>query len=125
MKVEFLAEGAAECPLIRLFDYRAGELERLLIACSELGDQRRAEFPLHDQPWVESVAGCQFTWRAGARNAGVQLPASGTAFVLELAGEAWREVSDKLLPFIDGSGGYNWLTNEGDVNVLISRDGTW
>ena len=45
--------------------------------------------------------------------------------LLELAGEAWREVSDKLLPFVDGSDGYNWLTNEGDVKVLISRDGTW
>jgi hypothetical protein len=125
MKVEFLAEGATECPLIRLFDYRAGELERLRIVCSELGDRPRAEFPLHDQPWIEPIAECKFTWRAGARNAGVQFPVSGTAFVLELAGEAWHEVSDKLLPFIDGSGGYNWLTNEGDVNVLISRDGTW
>lgn len=125
MKIQFLAEGAAECPLIRLFDYRAGELERLRVVCSELGDLRRDEFPLHDQPWVEPVAGCRFTWRAGGRNAGVLLPESGAAFILELSGDAWREVSDKLLPFADGSDGYNWLTNEGDVHVLISRDGTW
>ena len=125
MKVEFLAEGAAECPLIRLFDYRAGELERLRIVCSELGDRRRAEFPLHDEPWVEPIAECKFTWRAGARNAGVQFPGSCAAFFLELTGEASRDVSDKLLPFVDGSDGYNWLTNEGDVHVLISHDGTW
>jgi len=56
---------------------------------------------------------------------GVRLPAPGGPFVLEFSAEAWREVEGKLLPFVDGSGGPNWLTNEGDVEVLISLDGTW
>ena len=29
MKIEFLAGGAEACPLIRLFEYRPGEVEQL------------------------------------------------------------------------------------------------
>ena len=53
------------------------------------------------------------------------LPAPGLPFVLAFSDEAWREVEGKLAPFADGSGGFNWLTNEGDVNVLISESGQW
>jgi len=57
---------------------------------------------------------------------GVVLPALGSPFVLEFSDEAWREVEDKLLPFAEDSGGdFTWLTNEGDVNVLISESGQW
>jgi hypothetical protein len=45
--------------------------------------------------------------------------------VLSFSGEAWHEVLDKLRPFAGDSNGFNWLTNEGDVNVLISPDGAW
>ena len=45
--------------------------------------------------------------------------------MLAFSDEAWREVEEKLLPFSHGSAGFNWLTNEGDVNVLISPDGQW
>jgi hypothetical protein len=127
MKVEFLAGDPADwpLPLIRLFDYRAGHVERLRQACEDLAEGRRAEFRLHDQPWVEALGGCRFVWRAGAKDAGVRLPAPSDPFVLEFSGEAWREVRDKLLPFLDDSTGYNWLTNEGEVNVLLSPDGGW
>lgn len=54
------------------------------------------------------------------------LPDRGSPFVLEFSDEAWREMEDKLLPFAENSGGdFAWLTNEGDVNVLISESGQW
>lgn len=125
MKVEFLAEGSPDCPLIRLYDYHSGELERLSAACRELVEGRRNEFLLHEQEWVESIGGCRFTWRSALRDVGVRLPAAGDHFVLEFSDEAWREVEDKLRPLQDGSGGFQWLTNEGDVEVLISLGGGW
>jgi len=125
MKVEFLAEGSAECPLIRLFDLQPGDLERLCQACADLAEGQANEFQLHAQPWVEAIRECRFTWRSSAKDLGVQLPAPGEPFVLWFSDEAWREVQDKLLMFAGGSNGFNWLTNEGDVNVLISPDGAW
>ena len=125
MKIEFLPDGAQACPLIRLFAYRPGEVTQLRRACRELADGQIAEFVLHDQPWIEPVAGCRFIWRVSAEDRGVVLPARESPFVLEFSDEAWREVEDKLLPFAEGSGGFNWLTNEGDINVLISESGQW
>ena len=80
---------------------------------------------LHDQPWIEQIANCRFIWRASAEDRGVVLPTRESPFVLAFSTEAWREVEDKLLPFAEGSGRFNWLTNEGDVNVLISENGEW
>ena len=125
MKIEFLPDGAEACPLIRLFEFRPEEATLLRHACRELADGEVAEFVLHDQPWIEAVAECRFIWRASLRDRGVVLPARGLPFVLEFLDEAWREVEDKLLPFAEGSGGFNWLTDEGDVNVLLSESGQW
>ena len=46
-------------------------------------------------------------------------------FVLALTDEAWREVVGKLEPFAKSASGFNWLTIEGEVEVLISADGRW
>jgi hypothetical protein len=125
MKLEYLPSGDAYCPLLRLFDYQPGEVDRLREACGALASGQIREFALHAQPWVEVVGGVEFTWRASAKDDGVRLPANALEFVLEYSDEAWREVEDKLLPFAQGSTGFNWLTNEGDVEVLISLDGEW
>lgn len=94
--------------------------------CTDLADGRLTEFALHEQPWVEPVAGCRFFWRASSTDVGVWLPGHGEPLVLEYSDEAWREVEGKLSRFVDGrSGCFNWLTMEGDVCVLISLDGTW
>jgi hypothetical protein len=125
MKIEFLPDGTEACPLIRLFAFSPGEVAQLRRVCRELADSRGDEFVLHDQPWIEPVSGCRFIWRASSEDRGVLLPTQGSPFVLAFSVEAWREVEDKLVPFAEGSGGFNWLTNEGDVNVLVSESGQW
>ena len=40
--------------------------------------------------------------------------------------EAWREVEGKLSHFVEPRPStFNWLTMEGDIEVLISMDGKW
>lgn len=126
MKVDFLPDGAPDCPLIRLYDYRDGELERLRVVCRELADGVRAEFALHEQPWIDAVDGLRFIWRACSQDIGVNMPRSGEPFVLAYSDEAWREVEEKIAGLEEsGRGGFNWLTMEGDVGLLISPDGPW
>lgn len=125
MKIEFLAEGSPDCPLIRIFQFQPGEVEALRTACRELAEGNRTEFALHEQPWIEAVGGCAFVWKAGTKDIGVSLPRAGDPFVFVFSDEGWREVEDKLLPFAHSSFGFNWLTDGGDVEVLISNDGYW
>jgi len=109
--------------LIRLFDYRDNELELLRIACLELANGLRSEFALHEQAWIEPLGGLRFTWKASAQDVGVKLPVPSQPFVLEFSDDAWREVEGKI-SFLTPTG-FNWLTNEGEVKVLLSRDGKW
>jgi hypothetical protein len=126
MKIEFLPDGSEHCPLIRLYDFHAEEIRKLCAACRDLAEGRIMSFALHEQPWVEVIGDCRFVWRANYKNIGVTLPQDGRDFALLYSDDAWREVNDKLLRFTGaGTGGFNWLTNEGDVEVLISHCGGW
>lgn len=125
MKVEYLHSGADDCPLIRLFDYDPADADALRDACLSLAAGRLAEFNVHAQPWAQPIGGCRLLLRSATRGRGVSFPAPGQPFVMEYDADGWLEVAEKLQPFVDGSDGFQWLTNEGDVNVLISRDGLW
>jgi hypothetical protein len=126
MKIEYLADGADRCPLVRLFDFLPDEVNKLRRMCNELADGRAIEFALHEESWIQPVDGCRFYWRIGQHDVGVTLPVSDTELVLVYSSEVWREVEGKVSQFVDcRTGCFNWLTMEGDVDVLISMDGTW
>ena len=113
-------------PLVRLFDFRPEEVNALRSACNDLADGRSPEFAVHEQPWAQPVNGCRFIWRASKKDVGVRVPARNQPLVLEYSDEAWREVGGKLSQFVEPRPNtFNWLTMEGDVDVLISMDGKW
>jgi hypothetical protein len=126
MKLEFLAEGSAECPLIRLFEFEPHEVTALRQACSDLAEGRLIEFAVSDQSWAQPINSCRFIWRASKKDIGVRLPTPDQPSVLECSKEAWREIKGKLSQFIEPHpDAFNWLSTEGDVKVLISTDGKW
>ena len=124
-KLEYLHEGSQDCPLIRLYDFGHSDVVAFRDLCLALAEGRLREVPLEDQAWVSAIGGCRLVLCASRFNRGVQVHKAERPFVMEYAEEGWLEVADKLEPFVHGSGGYQWLTTEGDVNVLISRDGQW
>jgi hypothetical protein len=126
MKIEYLEGDQPPLPLVRLFDFRSEEVNALRKACNDLADGRTSEFAVDEQAWVQPVNGCRFIWRASEKDVGVRMPASGQPLVLQYSDEAWREVEGKLSHFVEPQPStFNWLTMEGDVEVLISMDGKW
>lgn len=126
MKIEYLDGDHEPLPLVRLFDFRPEEVNALRDACNDLADGRVSEFAVHEQPWAQPVNGCRFVWRASTRDIGVRTPASQQPLVLEYSDQAWREVEGKLSQIVEPQPDtFNWLTREGDVEVLISMDGNW
>ncbi|MFG0285345.1 MAG: hypothetical protein ACF8R7_13075 [Phycisphaerales bacterium JB039] len=128
LKLEYLPDGSDDCPLIRLYGFDAGDVVALRRLCLALAEGRVREASLDSQRWAHAIGGCRLTLRAGAANRGVKTPVAGSPFVMEYAreGEGWLEVADKLAPFVaDRPGGFQWLTDEGDVKVLISWSGLW
>ena len=126
MKIEYLDGDKSPLPLVRLFEFKAEEINVLRDACNDLANGRKSEFAVHEQPWTLPVNGCRFIWKASKKDIGVRRPGSNQPLVLEFSEDAWREVAGKLSRFAEARpDGFNWLTMEGDVGVLISMDGKW
>lgn len=125
LTLEYLAEGSDACPLIRLYGFEKADVVALHELCIALAERRVREAPLEDQPWVRAIGGCRLTLRAGDASRDADASAVHQSFVMEYTSEGWLEVAEKLEPLIGGSSGFQWLANEGELNVLISRDGHW
>lgn len=124
--LEYLHEGSEDCPLVRLYNFERSDVVALRDLCRALAAGRMQEVSLENQTWVNAIGGCSFVLRASRFDLGVNIPKSGTPLVMEYSDEGWRAVAEKIAPFFrDGFGDFQWLTNEGDVNVLLSRDGLW
>ena len=125
IQLEYLHDGSEDCPLIRLFGYEGSDVLSLRDLCLALAAGRVAEAALDQSEFVCALEGCRLVLRAGRSNRGVRTPKPGEPFVMECSDEGWLEVAEQVASFVDCSGGHQWLTEEGDINVLISRNGLW
>lgn len=126
MKIEYLESGSEDCPLLRLFGFEESDVASLRDECLSLAAGRIAEFRLDGQSWVESIGGCGLVLCAGERNKGACKGRRADAFTIELNSEGWLEVADKIQPFITNhTRGFQWLSDQGEFNVLLSWDGRW
>lgn len=129
MKLEYLAEGSPDCPLIRLYEFDTTGAKRLREAFRSLADGSRQDIPLHEEWWVESIAGCHLDLRVGERDLGVveRLPSK---FDCVSTAEGWREMADLTEPFCapqsDAAGdSFQWLNEDGEASLLLSPSGRW
>ena len=125
MKLEYLPEGAPECPLIRLFEFNRSEVQELrqLVKALVTGDRR--DVALHNEMWLESVGSCRLNLLVGKRNEGIR-QVDPLRFECVLTSNEWDNVEGLLEPFSESdSFGFQWLTTGGSVALLISRSGRW
>jgi hypothetical protein len=126
MKLEFLAEGSDDCPLIRLSGFDLAGAMRLREAFRSLADGLRQNIPLHEEWWIETVEECHLDLRLGVRDLGVvqRLPMK---FECVLTAKAWMEIVDLTDPFCahQDEEVYRWLNREGEVSLLLSPTGKW
>ncbi len=125
MKLEFLADGSQDCPLIRLYDFESEEAVGLRQIFISLSDGTRDSVPLDGERGFESIGGCRFTLRLGKRDLGVMQKAKAE-FDCVLTQEGWDDMAWRLEPFCkSGGSGYQWLNEEGNVSLLLSKTGQW
>ena len=125
MKIEYLASGSDDCPLIRLYDFDRTEVQhfREIVRSLVSGDCKTVA--LDEEEWAESVGGCCLRLRRGDRNQGVQ-HVGVMNFECVLRSDGWRNVEGLLEPFCDSAtAGFQWLTHDGTVHLLISENGQW
>jgi len=129
MKLEFLADGSDDCPLLRLYDFDRIGAMRLREAFRCLADGSRQSVPLHEEWWIEPLENCQLELRLGTRDLGVvqRLP---MRFECVLTRDAWLEAMEKTDPFCtppqnEPAETYARLNHDGEVSLLLSLTGKW
>jgi|SRR5580700_894124 hypothetical protein len=125
MKLEFLANGARACPLIRLYEFNRAEAKNLRELVKSLSNASRQSISLEEEPWIESVEGCRLALRLGHRDEGVRESGPST-FECVLNSGGWNNMEGLLDPFCKSDAvGFQWLTTAGKISLLLSRVGTW
>jgi len=123
MKLEYLAD--ASPPLIRLYEFNQAEVQQLRERVSSLVAGTRQSVPLHKEAWTKSIDGCCLNLRLGNRDRGIR-PVSLLNFECTLTSDGWSNVEGLLDPFCESEiAGYQWLTHDGRIPLLISQNGQW
>jgi hypothetical protein len=125
MQLEFLADGADECPLLRFYRWSDGEVTLLREAAEQLATGASRSIEVHRLPFIEAVSGITFRWVADPWDRGVLLPQDRRSFVMQLPSELWADVVEIIRPFERDVFGFNWLLSVTEVEVLLSLGGEW
>jgi hypothetical protein len=121
MKLEYLAD--ASPPLIRLSEFNQAEVRQLKELVRSLVSGTRQSVSLQTEAWAQSIEGCCLDLRLGNRDRGIR-QVSPLNFECILTSDGWSNVEGLLDPFCESEvAGYQWLTHDGRVPLLISRNG--
>jgi len=121
MKLEFLASGSPDCPLIRLFAFNGEEVSRLKILLRSMSSGSAN----NEQPGFEQVNACLLYLRAGQSDQGLRTVAPGV-FECVLTEYAWDTMAELVGPLCEPDAqGYQWLNESAGIRLLPSHDGKW
>lgn len=128
MRLDYIPDGSADSPLIRLFDFTTPEAGQLMSAIADLVEGRREQITVESLGCVESVAGCKLKFQVRFWDQGV-LNIGPAAFEYNLTTDAWEEVMSLIEPFANSTAtgtGYQWLDQgPGEARLLLSHSGEW
>ena len=125
MRLEYLAEGSPDCPLIRLSDFSPAEVAALASAVTALASGQAERVAVHELPGVSSVGDCELLLCRRAWDQAV-LRVGPSSFECGLTPGAWEDVAGLVEPFQSGAVGHQWLTGApGEASLLLSSCGRW
>jgi hypothetical protein len=125
VKLEYLAIGSIECPLIRLYGFDQAEVRELRQLVKSLSAGSLQEVSLKEKSWIQSVGGCDVTFRVGDRDESIRQHGP-LSFECVLASDGWKNVEGLLEPFCEpNASGYQWLIHSGKISLLLSHSGQW
>jgi len=130
MKIEYLAEGVPDSPLIRIYGDDPASAAYLAQAFEQLADGTTEMLAVHELPGMEPVGELRLIARAGEEDRGVKASRVPGLFDMMLTADGWDQMIGALDPFCEPAHGdthFHWLTESGEVKLLIttSETGEW
>jgi len=125
VKLEYLPHGSKNRPLLRLYNFSPTEAMQLQQATVGLAAGAINEIVVSEMSGVGGIAGRRLVLKAGKRDVGIK-HLSANSFECVLTRDTWDNVSGLIEAFCEPiQSGHQWLVSVGDVNVLLSKDGSW
>jgi hypothetical protein len=124
MKIDYVATGSRDCPLVRISETMPEECRRLtaLLYALSMGELREGAIQeLAEHP--ETVE-AHLVIRTGKRDIGV-VQVGPEAFECTLKDTTWDNVAGLVEPFCDGHSGFQWLDDSSGIRLLLSPTGEW
>jgi len=126
MKLDYIADGSDDCPMIRLYDFTPDEAGHLRAVLADLAAGVAGRVEVHNLPWVEPVGGCRLTLVRRSWDQAVVRGAGPTDLECGFAADTWDRVAGLVEPFALGGGGFQWLAAApGEARLLLSVSGQW
>ncbi len=129
MKIEYLENGSADCPLIRIYGTEPEVCNQLREAFEQLANGEAREISLTDLPGVEPLGGCRLIAQVGKRDRGI-VRQGENVFYWVLTPAAWDNVAGLTEPFCNAPiNTFQWLddvpASEAQVLISSSPSGCW
>src|SRR5262245_35229185 len=130
MNLEYIEDAAAEAQkVLLLWGPTESEIRTVRSEIVSLADRGvGSELQLEQLPGISGIAGCSLIARVGESDGGVErLQDDSHSFACELTPTSWRRVADLLQPFqvTTGGGRFQYLTETGSIEWIISTDRSW
>lgn len=123
IKLEYLPDGSDACPLVRLYDFDTDGVRCLRDTFRSLAEGT-LHVSLRDVIPVDSVDGCTIRFTQTKEDSGV-VQVGHREFEVLLSPEGWRQAADLTEAFCEGGFGFQWLTDYGKIQLLLSKTGEW
>lgn len=131
-RIDYLKEGAPDCPLIRIYGSKE-PISELLGSVQELCERAAASVAVHDLPGFRA-SDCSLLFRAGDRDEGI-FQIGPEEFSWTLTPSAWCKIARVIEPFAEPLPGHShqwlagnearWGLGDSQIALLLSTDGRW
>ena len=122
MKLDYLHDGSADCPILRLSEFPQSEVTSLGDQTVKLCAGTLDHVTVNSMPGVVTVHGAVLTLVLAAADEGV-VRLDGGEFECRLSAGQWIRVAELLEPFCAGSTGSQWLDETSNISLLITKSG--
>ena len=127
MKIEFLADGSQDCPLILIHGQGIIVVRRLAEVLHRLADGAVCRADLHGTAGLVAPGGIRLTASVSRWDVGV-VEVSPASFEWQLTEGSWDNVAGLLEPFCRGpveEHRHQYIEQAGDIAVIVSTDRSW
>lgn len=127
IKLDFLPDGAENCPLVRIWGFVPAEARLLHEAVTRLAGGQTESAEVHSLTRMDPIDGCRLTLKVGQEDRGLYALTGENSFECLLRPHKWEQVADLIRPFCDEArpGTSQWLDESGDISLLLSVNGQW